>query len=146
MDGDADSHGPGIRAGERMRFVGRGGLMGDEMTVFGPMPDLKARLLMGPDEVAPYLREPMCDYPDDGEVAVTWCRGDVEMVSADPVELLSGDLEEALAYLTHEAVHCAYRHFSTIGEDTPGEEEVAYHVASASHALFSDLFKWLGSA
>lgn len=114
-----------------------------ERTVFGPMPDLVAMLLMGTDEVAPYLTESECDYPEDGAIACTWSRGDIEMVSARPEELCAGSLEEALAYLAHEAVHCAYRHLGTIGEDEPAEEELAYHVGAAAHGLFTDFFKWL---
>lgn len=116
-----------------------------EKTIMGPMPDLVAVLLVGRDAVMPYLDDPQSDYPSNGEIAVTWSHGDVQMVSADPDELCRTGLEEALAYLAHEAVHCAYRHLSNIGETEPAEEELAYHVGAAAHGLFTDFFKWLES-
>lgn len=121
------------------------GEKGETRSILGPMPDLATKLLMGPDEVAPYLDEDGVDYPKAGQVACAWTSGDMQMVSANPSELCSGSLEEALAYLTHEAVHCALAHMALIGEDEPGEEEIAYHVGSAAYGLFSDFFEWLGA-
>lgn len=119
--------------------------MAIDRIILGPMPEMVAKLVMGPDEVAPYLTDDECCYPSDGEIANTWTCDGVQMVSAIPEELCRGSLEEALAYLAHEAVHCAKRHLETIGEREPAEEELAYHVGSAAYCLFTDFFDWLGA-
>ena len=46
------------------------------------------------------------------------------------------------ALLAHEAVHVAQEYFKYIGEDSPGEEQQAYVVQSASQYLIGEHFDW----
>ena len=47
-----------------------------------------------------------------------------------------------LGILTHEAYHLACRWMESLGEDNPGEEEMAYHVEAISAALFNQLLDY----
>lgn len=47
-----------------------------------------------------------------------------------------------LGVITHEAYHLACRWMETLGEDKPGEEEMAYHVEAISAALFEQLLDY----
>lgn len=47
-----------------------------------------------------------------------------------------------LGILTHEAYHLACRWMESLGEDNPGEEEMAYHVEAISAALFDQLLDY----
>lgn len=46
------------------------------------------------------------------------------------------------ALLAHEAVHVALFHLSMIGEEEPGEEEIAYMVENVTQYLVAEHFKW----
>ena len=47
-----------------------------------------------------------------------------------------------LGLITHEAYHLACRWMETLGEDNPGEEELAYHVEAISSSLFEQLLDY----
>lgn len=47
-----------------------------------------------------------------------------------------------LGIITHEAYHLACRWMEELGEDKPGEEEMAYHVEAISSALFEQLLDY----
>lgn len=46
------------------------------------------------------------------------------------------------ALLAHEAVHAALFYFAMIGEEEPGEEEIAYMVENITQYLVSEHFRW----
>lgn len=46
------------------------------------------------------------------------------------------------ALLAHEAVHAALFYLSMIGEEEPGEEEIAYMVENVTQYLVAEHFKW----
>lgn len=46
------------------------------------------------------------------------------------------------ALLAHEAVHAAFFYFAMIGEEEPGEEELAYMVENITQHLVGEHFKW----
>lgn len=47
-----------------------------------------------------------------------------------------------LGIISHEAYHLACRWMETLGEDKPGEEEMAYHVEAISSALYKQLLDY----
>ena len=116
----------------------------DERVILGPMPELDARLAIGRGAMIPYLDDDVV-YPKGDEVARTFMHGESPVVVADPDTIADMTLEQVLSYLAHEAVHCAYRHMEGIGEESPGEEEMAYHVGAAMFGLCTDFFEWLGA-
>ena len=48
-----------------------------------------------------------------------------------------------LGLLAHEATHVATQYFAGIGEEEPGEEELAYAVQAAAGCLFDMHLSWL---
>ena len=67
----------------------------------------------------------------------------------DNDELKSGNglidnesMSSFLGIVTHEAYHLACRWMEELGEDKPGEEEMAYHVEAISSALFKQLLDY----
>ncbi len=59
------------------------------------------------------------------------------------LESCDGPLWEQLALLAHEATHVAVRYFEGIGEEEPGNEELAYAVQGAAGCLFDMHLTWL---
>ena len=49
---------------------------------------------------------------------------------------------EILGTLSHEAYHLACRWMEHLGEDKPGEEEMAYHVEAIAAALYQQLLDY----
>lgn len=65
---------------------------------------------------------------------------DIAFVLLDPCDW---PLWEQLALLAHEATHVAVRYFEGIGEEEPGDEELAYAVQAAAGCLFDMHLEWL---
>ena len=65
---------------------------------------------------------------------------DIAFVLLDPCDR---PLWEQLALLAHEATHVAVRYFEGIGEEEPGNEELAYAVQGAAGCLFDMHLEWL---
>lgn len=53
-----------------------------------------------------------------------------------------GDANTERALLVHEAYHAVLAHMGYLGEDSAGEEVMAYYMQTISHALFSAHDKW----
>lgn len=66
--------------------------------------------------------------------------GDIHFVLVENVE--KHDLCYQLGLLAHEATHVASRHFSSIGEEEPAEEEWAYAIEAVCSALFDMHLAW----
>ena len=59
-------------------------------------------------------------------------------------DLLSNEaIATLLGIIAHESYHLACRWMEVIGEDHPGEEELAYHVEAISAALFNQLLDYI---
>ena len=73
----------------------------------------------------------------DTEGQMAYCDGTAVILMAH-----SGRAESELSLLVHEAYHAAVAHMEYLGEDSPGEEVMAYLVQSIAHALFVAHGKW----
>lgn len=67
--------------------------------------------------------------------------GDIHFVLVEGIE--KHELYDQLALLAHEATHVASRHFSSIGEEEPAEEEWAYAIEAVCSALFDMHLAWV---
>ena len=73
----------------------------------------------------------------DAEGQMTYCDG----IVAVRMTYVGNDTTE-LTLLVHEAYHAAVHHMEYLGEDSPGEEVMAYLVQSIAHALFIAHGEW----
>ena len=67
---------------------------------------------------------------------------DNEGLQVEGSQIDNESMASFLGVLTHEAYHLACRWMETLGEDHPGEEEMAYHVEAISSALFKQLLDY----
>lgn len=83
-------------------------------------------------------------YPSDDAWMVTTKRDDRPLVVARP-EVVGEGLSDVVAMFAHEATHCALHHLiDIVGEQQPGEEELAYHVGAFTRVLMRKFLDWLG--
>lgn len=68
---------------------------------------------------------------------------DLEMFLSGADEVTDDDLVRIVTDLGHEAYHLAMRQMEDIGEEKPGEEEMAYHVGTITGALFQQFYDYL---
>ena len=68
-------------------------------------------------------------------------RGNEELRSGNGL-IDNESMASFLGIVTHEAYHLACRWMEELGEDKPGEEEMAYHVEAISSALFKQLLDY----
>lgn len=59
-----------------------------------------------------------------------------------PGELDNESMGKILGVLSHEAYHLARRWMEWLGEDRPGEEEMAFHVGNIAAALYAQLLDY----
>ena len=76
-------------------------------------------------------------HVDGAEGQMTYCDG----VAAVLMSHVGDDTTE-LSLLVHEAYHAAVHHMDYLGEESPGEEVMAYLTQSIAHALFVAHGKW----
>ena len=68
-------------------------------------------------------------------------RGNEELRSGNGL-IDNESMASFLGIVTHEAYHLACRWMEELGEENPGEEEMAYHVEAISSALFKQLLDY----
>ena len=73
----------------------------------------------------------------DAEGKMTYCDGVAVVLMT-----YSGNDTSELTLLVHEAYHVACHHMEYLGEDSAGEETMAYLIQSVAHALFIAHYKW----
>ncbi len=85
-----------------------------------------------------YLKKIGCDEePLDAEGQMTYVDGTAVVLMSH-----KGKPESEMSLLVHEAYHAAVAHMDMLGEDSPGEEVMAYLVQSIAHALFIAHGEW----
>lgn len=109
------------------------------------MPTIPVLLFVGIDAASPFIADGTLNW-SPLKAETTWIAGEEQVyVTLDPDVIDQGgrDLEPVLALLSHEAYHCAQRYMDAIGEERPGEEEMAYCVQAFADQLFRQFFHWL---
>ena len=66
----------------------------------------------------------------------------IEGIDSDNFTIDNDSMASFLGIIAHESYHLARRWMEILGEDEPGEEEIAYHVEAISSALYKQLLDY----